>query len=57
MPICKWSNKKIQDSPFTQVTFFEHVPQQQQKKTTKTFQRGISFVSARPQGKHQLKQA
>ena len=30
-PIYKWSNRKIQDSPFTQVTFFEHMPQQQQK--------------------------
>ena len=41
-PIYKWSNRKIQDSPFTQVTFFEHVPQQQQK-IPKTFQPGIIF--------------
>ena len=41
-PIYKWSNRKIQDSPFTQVTFFEHVPQQQQKKP-KIFQPGIIF--------------
>ena len=41
--IYEWSNRKIQDSPFTQVTFFEHVPQQQQKNTPKTFQPGIIF--------------
>ena len=47
--IYEWSNRKIQDSPFTQVTFFEHVPQQQQqqqqtkKKNPKTFQPGIIF--------------
>ena len=41
-PIYEWSNRKIQDSPFAQVTFFEHVPQQQQK-TAKTFQPGIIF--------------
>ena len=40
--IYEWSNRKIQDSPFAQVTFFEHVPQQQQK-NPKTFQPGIIF--------------
>ena len=55
-PIYKWSNRKIQDSPFTQVTFFEHVPQQQ-KKLLKLSNQELSSFSARPQEKHQLKQA
>ena len=42
VPIYKWSNRKIQDSPFTQVTFFEHMPQQHQK-SPKTFKPGIIF--------------
>ena len=55
--IYEWSNRKIQDSPFTQVTFFEHMPQQQQKKLLKLSNQELSSFSARPQEKHQLKQA
>ena len=42
-PIYKWSNRKIQDSPFTQVTFL-NTCLNNNKKTPKTFQAGIIFL-------------
>ena len=55
-----WSNREIQDSPFTQLTFFEHEPNNNnnnKKKTLKLSNQELSTFSAGPQEKHQLKQA